>query len=251
MCLADDISSHPLVAEELPLIHTSRCEFLPEIVGDRALQPRHCDVFSQSLIYLFYGRPAYRSTRGARSGDPMVLCPVCFVFKPQSIPVFKDVYACDTGAVANGIFEPDIHPSDLPSLKLPPQIESARRCVDLLFGGNRQYFFGTVATGKTFDPDGVASRFYSLQLKAGPSNYDDRKGTIEVQVAQPAPLAGSLLFVVLPREFLDDPAIREALLVDWNCDPIPYPTFRGSAPQEYYSVVRNEVTRRFEGATRI
>jgi len=64
-------------------------------------------------------------------------------------------------------------------------------------------------------------------------------------------LENELLFVVLPGEFLEDKAIRDAIINKWNCDPVTYPTFRGSAPAEYYSVVRNIVTERFEKATRI
>jgi hypothetical protein len=59
------------------------------------------------------------------------------------------------------------------------------------------------------------------------------------------------MFVVLPREFFEVEAIRDAIINVWNCDSVTYATFRGSAPAEYYAVVRQEVTRRFEEATRI
>ena len=75
------ITSHPGLTEELPLIHTSRCEFLSSMATTHALEPQPCGVFHESLVYLFYRRPAYRSNHGSMGGEPIVLCPVCFVFK--------------------------------------------------------------------------------------------------------------------------------------------------------------------------
>ena len=58
------VASHAGLAEELPLIHTSRCEFLSSIATTHVLEPQPCAIFHESLVYLFYGRPAYRSHRG-------------------------------------------------------------------------------------------------------------------------------------------------------------------------------------------
>ena len=103
------VASHAGLAEELSLIHTSRCEFLPSIATTHALEPQPCAIFHESLVYLFYGRPAYRSHRGSRGGEPIVLCPVCFVFKPRTVSrVVHRVYPCDTGAVAADRFHPEI-----------------------------------------------------------------------------------------------------------------------------------------------
>ena len=74
----------------------------------------HYRVFHESLVYLFYGRLAYRSNRGSMEGEPIVLCPVCFVFKPRTVSqVVHRVYPCDTGAVAADRFHPEILASDL------------------------------------------------------------------------------------------------------------------------------------------
>jgi hypothetical protein len=67
--LGNLVNSHPTMADELPLIHTSLSEHLKSFASSHALQPSHCTVFDESLIYLFYGRPAYRSNRGSNYGD--------------------------------------------------------------------------------------------------------------------------------------------------------------------------------------
>jgi hypothetical protein len=97
----------------------------------------------------------------------------------------------------------------------------------------------------------MEARFYELLMRAGPVDYDDRKSAIEVQVNQTITLRDQLLFVVLPREFLEEAAIRDAIINVWNCDPVVYTTFRGDAPASYYSVVREKVRERFVEATRL
>lgn len=246
------VASRPGLTEELPLIHTSRCEFLSSIATTHSLEPQPCGVFHESLVYLFYGRPAYRSNRGSRGGEPIALCPVCFVFKPRTVSqVVYRVYPCDTGAVAADRFTPEILAGDLPQLALDPQIDSARRLVSLMFERNSDYFVGKVVQVRAFTPGSVEARFYALLIRDGPVDYDDRKSAIEVQVNQAIALRDQLLFVVLPREFLEEAAIRDTIINVWNCDPVVYATFKGDSPAAYYSVVRQKVKERFEEATRI
>ena len=246
------LSAHGKMAEELPLIHTSLCEHLPAIAKTHSLQPRPCAVFMESLVYLFYGQPAYRSHRGAKHGEGIPLCPVCFVFKPRSVScALRRIFPCDTGAVAADRFAPDITASDLAGLEINAQVEYAHRAVSLFFLNNSNYFLGKVAAGLAFPAGSVEARFYALLQRTGPVGFDDRKSAIEVQANQPVPLQNQLLFVVLPREFLEADAIRDAVINVWNCNPIPYPTFQGDAPAAYYSVVRQKVAERFAEATRI
>lgn len=246
------VTSHPTMTEEMPLIHTSRCEFLTSIASTGSLEPRPCEVFKESLVYLFYGRPAYRSTKGTKNGDPIALCPVCFVFKPRSVSgSVHRIYPCDSGAVARDLLLPEITAADLNKLAIDPVIDNARRLVSFLFFKNSEYFVGKVVSGKAFGAGTVEARFYSLLQRPGPADYDDRKSAIEIQVNHNISLAEQLLFVVLPSEFFEDQDIRDAIINVWNCDPIRYPTFNGDAPANYYSVVRQEVTRRFQETTRI
>ena len=241
------VTGHGGMADELPLIHTSRCEFLDAFTTAHSLEPRPCKIFKESLVYLFYGRPAYRSEHGSRYGESIALCPVCFVFKPRTVSLsLRRVLPCDSGAVDKPLFEPELHSSDLGDLELDPVIESARRLVSMVFESNAKYFYGKVKAGVGF-PDGtLGKRYCDLLLRPGPTDYDNRKSAIEVQVAKTISLKNQLSFVVLPREFLEETSVKEAIYKSWNCDAIDYPTFEGDAPRAYYSVVRNEVAKRFE-----
>ena len=246
------VSQHDNLAEELPLVHTSRAEFLNAFVSAQAIAPRLCPVFQENLIYLFYGRPAYRSAKGGLAGDEIALCPICFVFKPNTVSrKAVRVFPCDTGAVRGNRFQPHLTSNDLPELELDPRIESARKLVPMLFKTNKSYFFGRAISASRFSDGSPPFRFQQLLLAKGPAGFDDRKSAIEIQVRESVSLRDQLSFVVLPMEFLDDLAIRKAILEDWNCDPEPYDTTQGAAPAEYYAIVRRAIEQRFKQSTRI
>ena len=246
------LSAQKVMAEELPLVHTSRCEHLPGFVASHQIEPTYCASFKESLIYLFYGRPAYRSKKGQKSGESKELCPVCFVFKPRTVSKkICRVFPCDSGALSSDLFAPHLTPADMQELELEPHIESARRLVPLFFESNANYFVGKVRASLTLAGTSAAQRLHQLLLTFGPVNYDDRRSAIEVQVKEAISLRNQLLCVILPREFLDDTTIRRTILEEWNCDPVHYPTFFGDSPMEYYPVIRQELFKRFQEATRL
>ncbi len=228
--------------KELPLVHTSRCEFLSGFVSANQIQPRDCPVFNESLVYLFYGRPAYRSTRGRHAGQSTALCPVCFVFKPRTVSRnLHRLFPLDTGAANSNRFRPHITKDDFKELELDPQIRSARRAVPLLFGTNADYFLGRALTSVPLPGGTTAAKFHELLLQPGRTRYDDRRSAIEASCSTAIPLRNTLAFVVLPQEFLDDPAILRAIKEEWNARPVPYNTVFGTSPTEYYPVVRLKV----------
>ncbi len=236
------IQFHSTQCEELPLVHSTRCEFLYDIAISGTLAPRSCSVFHRSLVYLFYGRPAYRSSKGSAAGAPQTLCPVCFVFKPNSKTIkTRLIYPCDTGALASGLFEPDLTVADLKDLVVGKGIGDARRLVNLVFGTNKNYLLGQPLPTNVFSKSLVGHKYYELITRTGPQKFDDRRSAIEIQTEVPISLDDELLYVVLPRELLQDRFIRETILTKWRCDPEPYDLFVGSSPAEYYSVIRKIV----------
>jgi hypothetical protein len=53
---------------KLPLVHVSRGYDFDAILRGDFLTPQPCKVFNRKLIYLFYGRPAYRAKDGNNFG---------------------------------------------------------------------------------------------------------------------------------------------------------------------------------------
>lgn len=249
------ISAETIAAEELPLVHTTRCEILHHIVASHELRSiRACDVFHEHLIYFFYGRPAYRHALGSEPSGSLELCPVCFVFKPHTIGGrAKRVFACDSGGVHHGYFKDHLIPQDRDEMQLDSTLDSARKLVPLVFGDNSRYFLGKAkaAMPASFAPGTPAARFHALLTDTGTIGADDRRSAIEVQMDSPVALDHHLLCVVLPKEMLDHPGVRETILQVWQTDLILYETYPGAPPHEYTATIREALRRRFQEGGRL
>lgn len=253
--LREIVAAETAVAEELPLVHTTRCEVLPHIVANHELRSvTLCDVFNEHLIYFFYGRPAYRHTLGSEPSGNLDLCPVCFVFKTHTIgSSVKRVFACDSGGVHNGYFEHYLHPPDRDEMQLETTLDSARKLVPLVFGDNENYFLGNAkaACPPSFAPGSPAARFHALLTDTVPIAGDDRRSAIEVQMDSPVALDHHLLYVILPGELLDQAGTREAILQKWQAEPIGYDIYKYRQPHEYRTTICDIVKERFEKGRRL
>ena len=253
--LREIVAAETLLAEELPLVHTTRCEVLPHIVANHELRSvRRCDVFNEHLIYLFYGRPAYQHTLGSKPTGNLDLCPVAFVFKPHTIGhLAKRVFACDSGGVQNGYFEDYLHPADRDEMQLETTIDSARKLIPLVFGDNSQYFLGKAkgAPPSSFVPGTAAARFHALLMDTETVGGDDRRSAIEVQMDSPVALDHHLLYVVLPKDKLNEARTREVIIQTWQADPIGYDVYWGRPPLEYRTAISNALMERFRQGGRL
>lgn len=253
--LCDIVAAETATAEELPLVHTTRCEVLSHIVtSHQLLATTACGVFGEHLLYFFYGRPAYRHTLGGEPSGNIDLCPVCFVFKPHTIGgAAKRVFACDSGGVHKGFFAPLLTPPDRDEMQLETTLESARKLVSLVFGTNENYFLGKAKATipAAFAPGSPAARFHALLNDKCALAGDDRRSAIEVQMDSPIALGHNLLYVVLPREILNDPSTRAAILQTWQADPIGYDVYHGRQPNEYRSVICDLLKERFKQGGRL
>jgi len=246
--LRDLIAASTAMAEELPLVHTTQLKKLDELRTTHQLSEPDCDVFHEPVVYLFYGRPAYRSLLGRDPGSHFELCPIGLVFRPGTVSAaIRRMFVCDSGAVHLGLLEPHVNRTELSDLELDPAIESARRLVPLIYGTNRDYFSTHVAaTVPPILPAGeVADRWHKLIQNPTLTTCDDRMSAIEVQVMGPVNLKDSLLYVVLPSELLEDTAVRTTIFDHWKCDPLPYDVYNAAPPIEYYSDIRRVVREQY------
>lgn len=248
------VAAETAIAEELPLVHTTRCDILPHILASHELRGGECDVFHEHLVYFFYGRPAYRTAGGGKPAGVLDPCPVCFVFKPHTIGSgAKRVFPCDTGALNGGNFETHLYATDRDEIELNATLDSARKLVPLVFGDNSRYFFGNAnpTLPATFPPGTAAARFHALLTDTGPLRTDDRRSVIEVQMDSPVALEHHLLYVILPRELLNQSGTREAILQTWQADPIGYDIYHGRQPHEYRTTICDILKQRFEQGGRL
>jgi len=239
---SDYIGSHVNQHNVLPLVHSSRCEYFDAIRNSDSLSTQPCPVFSEPLVYLFYGRPAYRSRRGAQPDTSIQYCPICFIFKAErfSAPL-RRVFPFDSGAAAAGRFSPIISASDVHQFELHASLEHVRKHVHLFFETNEAYFLGRARGGLIIPPTPEEARkYYDLVTRTGSTVFDDRRSAIEVQCDFSLSLRDSLWAVVLPLSFLRESGVRQKIVEDWGAFPITYSTVFGSTPAEYSATIRQK-----------
>jgi hypothetical protein len=237
--LRDIVAAQTAMAEELPLVHTTRCDDFQKIVNDGELKAEvaECRRFGGHLLYFFYGRPAYRTRGGGQPADNLDPCPVCFVFQTGVWnDEFKRIHPCDTGALHAGNFDGHLAWENHLDLELAPKIESARKLIPLVFGSNSSYWGGfTLPSCPTsFERGSVAANYYTL-LNAANLNADDRRSTIEIQTGSPVQLLNRLRYVVLPNRLLDEPDIRSTIQNKWGASPLRYRLYNHRQPNDYRS----------------
>jgi hypothetical protein len=196
----------PAASRLLPLTHIAGVVNAQRIIDDgRISLPAKTDgEFRKPLVYLFYGRPAYR----LKSGTTVQLessCPCCFVFSPDLLARSHNIHAFDTGAFFNRLYshvvDEDFKVEDF-SLDNEPQ--RLNRLISATFTDEAGYIDADKSRLRKVDD---ASEAWELEGRAyltllhspGRNEPDDRVATIEVNFQDPVPLDKNLLGVVVPH----------------------------------------------------
>jgi hypothetical protein len=211
--LREMVSRNPAtLSAPLPLTHVTDCIRLPAILKAEELTPRMCSVFGDKRLYTFYARPAYR---GSKKGPlhNLNFAPVCFIIDPSATSACHPVavFPFDTGALNRGLLADDVHPELSPyDFALEPTLDSAQRLAGIFFGDAKGYYSGR--SNKQHPPkfspfDAEIVAYDSLVRRGGNTSRDERATSIEVQFKDPLPLAGKVIGIFLPQDFLDVPEI--------------------------------------------
>jgi hypothetical protein len=217
------------------------------LVTSPQLEPRRCTVYDEDLLYLFYGRPAYRIKD--RGFHEIAYCPVCFILKLNRASLgLRRVMPIDSGGITDGRFAPHIDPRQRDQLELATSVDAAQKLVDVVYKGNRAYLQGACQPLKQFvdAPDDLVKQYVNMLHDAEVSKADDRRSAIEFQATTKVMLKDDLQAVVLPEALLDQYGLRQVILREWNALPITYPTFGATSPSEYTPVIRDRVIKFYE-----
>ena len=241
---ADYIEMHSTAPQELPLVHTTDYYRLPSIRTTNMLQTHPCTVFKEAILYLFYGRPAYRDALRTSPTRDVGLYPVCFVFRPgTALKKIKRLYPFDTGAAQDGRYEPDVNRTNaITAYRVTEAIDSARRIVKCFFETNEQYLCNKPKSGLAFASTEIdAESYYRLINGGGDPDCDDRRSAVEIQVANSLDLRDDLIAVALPTCFLEDASLAHTLLHVWHAQPLTYYAVSGMRPNEVHGMIRQLV----------
>ncbi|CCV03511.1 hypothetical protein MESS2_1080011 [Mesorhizobium metallidurans STM 2683] len=233
--LSDFIMSYaPATGSELHLVHCTSAGASIQILADRILSPTKCPVYGDHLLYLFYGRPAYKPGAGSAASGIVELAPVCLVLDPALLATAVRLLPFDSGGFSR--YEPLLGPSlKLPEFELGNDPSAPLRLVRAFYETNANYYDQIPALEeKTLPLSRLTPRAYA-RLIADPSirAMDDRCGTIEVQFSTTISLKSALRAIVGPNALFDDPEVKAALVDCPDAVALPYKTYGRSEPDNF------------------
>jgi hypothetical protein len=175
-------ASEPL----LPGTHVCDVVALSAILAQNELRPTPCDVFAENLVYVFYGRPAFRPKSSTHGTSFYHSFPTCMIFDLKELGAApKRVYPFDTGAFSGDRYKTVLNTGlKRDDFLLEPSLDSAGRIVSHYFGSNGAYFRGQSGPAVSLDdPIHVEAlgNLYASYGKRTDSPYDDRCLTVELQ----------------------------------------------------------------------
>lgn len=96
-----------------------------DICEDNYLNTESCRFFNKDLVYVFFGRPAYR-IQDAADTSLEFNWPIIFIFDPNKIDGLSAVYPFDTGAFYSELYKGFFsNRSRVEDYELPGVVESA------------------------------------------------------------------------------------------------------------------------------
>ncbi len=209
MTIAEDIAGSAPAVPRLAFIHTTTAATFRQICAAGKLDPHLCPVMRHELIYLFYGRAAFRPGPIEPTNMDRDSRPVCLLFDADRLPAPFAIYPCDTGAHQRGLYSPQLDGIKFPELECASISLAPQKIVARYFGENDEYFYGAAIEALVPPPiSPVAQAFHSLLTFSGPRKHDDRCLTVEVLQHEEIPLFGALDALLLPDFLCTDPEVH-------------------------------------------
>lgn len=185
--------------------HTTNMWLLAKIVRESKIAPRYCRVFKEDLLYLFYGRPAYRKVSDENVGTT-ARAPAVIVFRPEGVKPAKRMYPFDSGAFPDRYERWLAGGMGLEDFALGDDLQMAQRHVRAFFGSNSGYLLCSPATpspapGAEFEVETLTRMYHDTG--AGGAG-DDRRHALELQIDHAVEIGPTtILAIVVPEECRD------------------------------------------------
>lgn len=227
----------------MPFFHNVDSLKIRDIIETGALKTKKCPVFNEPLVYLFYGRPAYKLTNENGNWSDEFHTPISFILSSNSSINIKRIYPFDTGAFTAGFYENHVPKEfSIDNFLLGTSHEVPRMLIEIFFENNENYFLGK----PTFSEH---PKFLEYEVKAflniikakGQSPFDDRAYTIEYQLASDMEIKGNILAVVAPSEAFDDPLVYDKVVGEWNAIPLNYSTYHCGDLRTYHGAMFEKI----------
>lgn len=196
----------------LPYTHVTDAYAFRDVLESGELRPTHCRVFGTELLYLFYGRPAYRAAQEEESNGIDAYWPVCFVLDAAKVNPVR-CFPFDSGAFHRGLYADHVyHRMIKEDFEVSGDPASPPRLVNMFWQDERSYYDADVRRGlRPMNVDALEfeiKAYKDLIGSTGRAPFDERNSAIEVQLDAPIQLKGNTVAVIMPTEFATDPILR-------------------------------------------
>lgn len=223
----------------LPTMHSTSCLIGEKILQEDKLSVKDCPVFNESLLYYFYGKPAYRvsSKHSHKSRTDCLRSPCCFVLDSKKIHA-KYIYPFDTGAYSSGIFE-DMIPLeiDIRKFQLQPDPTNIPEYVRVFFGNNINYLQGISNVNVKSLNNVVTFTLGQILSARGSFEFDDRARTVEIISEDSLKLSDAIMAIIVPQPFVRNEVFKDFVKNHSNIDVITYFTRYPSDPASHNEAV--------------
>ncbi len=239
----------------LPLTHICKGISALDIISTMSINTAQDSVFDEPTAYLFYGRPAYR-VNGDGALKFEAACPFCFVFDPSVIEQAAAIFAFDTGAFSNRLYNRLLmEEMSIEDFLLDMDVSRPHKLISAVFGSLELYFDGD--TRRVTPPEQGADSweyharaYLHLLTSPGRNEPDDRVCSIEVIFDKAVQLKDNLKAVVVPHTHWEEQ--RKAPWVETLASSgvtiLPYMFVPGRHPEHYHTLVEMAVREYYKEA---
>lgn len=182
----------------LGLVHCTPVVRGIHVLGSRRLDPSNCPVYAEPLVYLFYGRPAFKPLADMNASAMAELWPMCLVFDAELMSRAVRILPFDSGGYDR--YGHCTGPLPRSAFELPGGAGAAPKLVTAFYETNLNYFRQL----PTLKPRDISVRYPEARAIARLANDetilddDDRRSTVEIQLPSGVPLKESLLAIIGP-----------------------------------------------------
>lgn len=217
---------------ELPYFHNCSGAVFRKILGKGEICAQHCDEFSEALLYLFYGKPSYRSTDRHSSRD-MGRFPVSFVIRNKRLVDITRIFPFDSGAFLNDFLKcqiGDINSSvaaidEIKAYQLRSDFDFLAKFIHALYENDKAYFSGETKLSSSEVPalSLELRRIIELHRAEGTQDWDERAITVELQKTSSIELNSTEIeAVILPSQIISNDTDLQDFFYDEGIEVISY-----------------------------
>ena len=219
------VERHEPALPILPAVHITWGTNVSTIIDTNKLHLTWCKYYKKDLIYLFYGKPAYKLRRDASPTTRLLGdAAVCFVLNTNELPNMHRAFALDTGAAFGNRYNDNLPGKvSIDDFEMEAHCNSAAKLVSAFFGNNEKYVDGIVKSEIEISGlDVISDAYKAIATTVVSTEFDERACTCELQYAVEIELnKDSVRCIVMPHIMGGERWVQEKMS-EWGVQPILY-----------------------------